>query len=253
MKKKSLIVIRAGDYSLHAPWVSQKRESRSFDVAISYYGKHPEYWKNFCDYFEDGTGQSKFEGLSHFIRKNNSLIKQYDFIWFPDDDLSISYQDIEVFFSLCREHQWTLSQPSLMRGSYFSWSITLQKRIYQYRITNFVEVMAPCFNVSQFEEFIPSFSASSSGWGLEALWLDIAQKSEVKCTFAIVDQVAMYHTRPVGSMGSGGAKNKPEDEMLKLLKQRNLPKIKPRILGRHVNKFSPFIQYFLMKHSNRFF
>ena len=155
------------------------------------------------------------------------MINKYDYVWFPDDDLWLHQKDLECYLDMCREHQFVISQPSLMKGSFYTWKITLQNCLANYRETDFVEVMAPCFKVDRFDLFATTFEENTSGWGLEWLWWKIAQ--EHSCgNFVIVDKVSMLHTREVGVANSGGAKKSPYEEESDLLKKYGLKKWSPR-------------------------
>ena len=224
---RSLIVVRGGDKSLHMQWWC-KPEDRTYDIALSYFGDNTEYWKDKCDYFHPCKG-SNWEGLSDFVNKNWELINKYDYVWFPDDDLWMHQKDLECYLELCREQGFVISQPALMKGSFYSWEITLQNRFTEYRETDFVEVMAPCFKVEDFNLFAATFSENTSGWGLEWLWWKIA-KEHLRNKFAIVDKVAMLHTREVGVANSGGAKKSPHQELNELLEKYGLVKSAPRNL-----------------------
>lgn len=140
---------------------------------------------------------------------------------FPDDDIWMHPKDLERFFEICAENEFVISQPALMKGSFFSWDITCQNESCIYRTTNFIEIMAPCFKVDTFKFFAPTFAENTSGWGLEWLWWHVANKNSAS-NFAIIDLVPMLHTREVGTAGSGGAKNSPADEMRELLTKYQL-------------------------------
>ena len=146
---KALIIVRGGDKSLHQQWLLTPKEKRSYDVALSYFGSNPDFWKDRCDIFHHCSG-SKWEGLSDFIKKYKDIFSSYDYIWLPDDDLIMHNSDVEKFFSICRKNDFIISQPSLMKYSFYSWKITLQHKLYSFRETNFVEIMAPCFKASSF-------------------------------------------------------------------------------------------------------
>ena len=224
---RSLIVVRGGDKSLHIHWWT-KPEDRTFDIALSYYGDNPDFWRDKCDYFFPFK-KSKFEGLSDFIDNNTDLINKYDFVWFVDDDLWMHPKDVERYFEICRSNQFILSQPSLMRGSFFHWRITLQRKFSRFRKVDFVEIMAPCFRVKDFHLFASTFKENTSGMGLEWLWRKIGQENK-RDFFAIVDEVSMLHTREVGSAGSAGAKRNPVSEMEELIQKYGLEKTRPRVL-----------------------
>lgn len=106
--------------------------------------------------------------------------------------------DLERFFEICRDEHFVIAQPSLLPSSFFSWSITLQRRWCCWRSTNFVEIMAPCFRGEDFVFFQSSFSENTSGWGLDYLWWWLAKQHGLG-KFAVVDEIGMLHTRAVQS------------------------------------------------------
>lgn len=225
---RSLIVIRCDDRSLHLNWCVP-RDQRTYDVALSYFGSHPDRWAESCDIFHACKG-SKWEGLAAFLCVHDGIWENYDYLWFPDDDLCMCRDDLERFLSICRKEQFVVAQPALLPSSYYSWPITLQRRWCSWRRTNFVEVMAPCFRGEDFALFQPTFSENTSGWGLEYLWWWLAKK-QGKNRFAVVDETGMLHTRPVGSAASGGAKKNPRLEEDAVYKKYGFRKEKPRVLA----------------------
>ena len=90
-----------------------------------------------------------------------------------------------------------------------------------YRLTDFVEIMAPCFKHSSFHLFKDSFSINTSGWGLEWLWRNIAEKNNI-LTFGIIDKTPVFHTRKVGAEAHGGTVGSPKHEFNMLMEQFDL-------------------------------
>ena len=222
---KFLIVVRAGDKSLHAQWMNKNRE---WDIAVSYYGSHPERYINQYDYFHVFNG-SKWQGLNDFINTNKSLICKYDYIWFPDDDLLCDCETINSFFSISALLDLTISQPALTSYSYYSWEITLKNNNFDARITDFVEIMAPCFKTALFNNFSPTFSENTSGFGFEWLWKKIAIENNI-FRFGIVDATPIFHTRKVGTAGHGGSITSPQTEMNTLLEKYQINPTIPKNL-----------------------
>jgi len=218
---KNLVVVRAGDRSLHPQWIG---DNRNWDLAVSYYGEYPDRYYKQYDYLHLCKG-SKWQGLNDFILTQNAIIAKYDYVWFPDDDLLCECQVINQFFKICSILDLTLAQPALTEYSYFSWSITLRKSGLAARLTDFVEIMAPCFKVELFDKFKATFSENSSGHGLEWLWKKIAIENHI-FKFGIIDMTPIYHTRKVGSVGHGGSIGSTQEEMRRLLMKYN---IKPTI------------------------
>ncbi|RFS31745.1 DUF707 domain-containing protein [Acinetobacter sp. SWAC5] len=197
---KNLIVVRCGDNSLHEKWISSEA---NYDVVISYFGNEPKFDLENLRHFHSYKG-SKWEGLNDFFQTND-FWREYDAIWLPDDDIDTDVQSLNKFFELFHEYQFDIAQPSLDERSYFSWAILLKNKNFKYRKTNFVEVMIPCFNKATFNKIFHTFSENKSGWGLDFLWPQILGE---QANIAVIDEVAVFHTRPVGSAGSGmGKKN----------------------------------------------
>jgi Protein of unknown function (DUF707) len=212
--KKNLVILRSGDKSLHPQWLDNKFP-RNWDLAISYYGNKDKPYDGEYEFFHQFKG-SKWEGIADFCANNGDIISKYDYIWLPDDDLLTTCENINSFFDICNDEQFNLAQPALENSSYFSHRITLQHPLTYYRMTNFVEVMAPCFSRALFNKITNTFKLNTSGWGLEWVWLDIASKNDLK-NIAIIDKTPILHTRPVSSAGSGGAKRSPAEEMKDML------------------------------------
>lgn len=192
---KNLIVVRCGDKSLHEKWLDG---NPNFDIAVSYFGDNFSFDKSELTYLHTFKG-SKWEGLSNFF-DTLDFWKEYDAICLPDDDLDMSTSDLNKFFELFHFHKFDLAQPSLDMRSYYSWSIVLQNRSFKYRETNFVEVMVPCFNKKSFNKLYSTFKENISGWGLDHLWPKLLGRT---AKIGIIDEISIFHTRPIGTAGSG--------------------------------------------------
>ncbi len=220
--RKNLVVVRAGDKSLHPQWIDEKR---NWDLVVSYYGNHPERYMGQYDYLHQCKG-SKWHGLNNYVNNSENNIGDYKYIWFPDDDLFTDCSNINNFFEICELLDLTIAQPALTENSYFSWKITLKSKNFQARITDFIEIMAPCFKVEKFDNFKHTFGENSSGHGLEWVWKKIAIDESI-FKFGIIDCTPVFHTRKVGSVGHGGSLSSPRIEMFTLLQKYAINATKP--------------------------
>lgn len=232
--RKNLVIVRAGDKSLHPQWLDANME-RNWDIAVSYFGNQAHPYEGQYDYLHRFKG-SKWQGIADFCAQNQALIYQYEYIWLPDDDLLTTCYNINAFFALCKTHKLTLAQPALLLSSFISHHITLQRFWCTFRRTNFVEIMAPCMHQDFFKLVTHTFSINSSGWGLEWLWKDIAERNGMN-RFAIVDQTPVFHSRPVSIGANGGAVSKPEAEMQKLFVENNIRRQAMRNLSYYPSRF----------------
>jgi hypothetical protein len=225
--RKHLVLVRAGDKSLHPQWMEP---DRNWDLALSYYGHYPERFKDQYDILHLFKG-SKWSGIADFVRRHEPLLADYELIWLPDDDLFCNCATIHQFFELCRHLKFTIAQPALTPYSHYSWPITVSQPDTIARVTDFVEIMAPCFNGATWPLFKDTFSENESGFGLEWLWKKIALQHGV-FNFGIVDATPIYHTRPVGGAGHGGCSSNPMQEMRELLEKFDLRCTQPKTLKR---------------------
>ena len=192
--KNNLVVVRAGDQSLHPTWMLPQ-EQRSWDLVISYYGEDPDRHRSPGATRIDHKG-SKWQGLSALFESGQIDLDRYKNIWLPDDDLAIRGEEINRFFHLFDELGFELAQPALHWDSYFSLPITLRNPTFRFRQVNFVEQMAPCFRHDLFEKVRHTFFGTISGWGIDIVWQQYLSRPIGGA--AIIDSVEMVHTRPVG-------------------------------------------------------
>lgn len=193
-RPRNLIVLRAGDASLHREWIAGRQ--RDFDLFISYYGQTPARWQGDADFYEQRTGP-KWPCLADLLKTHRDRIERYDAVWLPDDDLSVDTDGIDRMFAFFHAHRLCLAQPALTRNSYHTWNTLLQEPDCHLRYTRFVEVMAPIFSRAALQVCAPTFSESPSGWGLDWVWPTLCERAGLKGV-AIIDATPVRHTRPVG-------------------------------------------------------
>jgi hypothetical protein len=191
--RNNLVVVRAGVNSLHPLWLTGTEQNRNWDLLVSCYEP--------CPFTENQA-----EGLLlHFGNKlcavkyywEQGWFQDYDYVWFPDPDLEIKGQDINLLFSSMKIFDLQLAQPSLSADSYTSHHITLQVKNAIIRYTTFVEVMQPCFSISALDVCAPSFDSNRFMWGIDHVWPRLLGYPSKK--IAIIDAISARHIQPVGS------------------------------------------------------
>lgn len=192
--RRNLVIVRAGDSSLHPRWL-QGAEGRSWDLLVNYFGDDPDKYRDQDVIRIDGKGP-KWPALKEVIEANRDLVDRYDYIWLPDDDIDCRGSDIDRMFEIARRHNLALCQPALTLDSYFSWGVTLKNPLTRLRFTNFVEIMVPCFDHDFLLRCLPTMGDNLSGFGLDFLWPRMLEATPNR--IAIIDEVAVTHTRPVG-------------------------------------------------------
>jgi hypothetical protein len=204
LTRRDLVVVRAGDDSLHRRWLRDPVE-RSWDLVVSYFGDDPDKFREPDCVRIDGKGP-KWPALQTLLRSQPDLLCGYDYVWLPDDDIDCRADDINRLFAAARHYRLLLSQPALTPRSHFSWAVTLQHPFARIRFTNFVEIMVPCLEREFLTRLVPTMGTILSGWGLDLVWPTMAGAEADRV--AIIDSVAVTHTRPIGSANYGFLKER---------------------------------------------
>src|ERR1017187_5144904 len=190
--RRNLVLLRAGDTSIHPHWLNAPGQERNWDLIVSYFGDDPDIFRG-GDWLRIDSKGPKLPGLHDVIRNHEQLVRQYDYVWLPDDDLRCSCEAINRLFDVCREQRLKLAQPSLTHDSYFTFPITLHSPLFRLRFTTFVEVMAPCMSSDVLWQLLPTMNENLSGWGVDFIWA--AMLGGQASSIAIIDEGQIGHTR----------------------------------------------------------
>jgi hypothetical protein len=191
---RNLIVVRAGDSSLHPQWI--RSGPCDFDLLISYYGKSPGRYADDAQMYEVRSGP-KWPCISALLNENAEFIERYEAVWFPDDDLATDTTLLNRMFAFFHAYQLSLAQPALTADSYCTWRTLRRDPKSHLRFNQFVEIMAPLFSREALRVCAPSFAESPSGWGLDWLWPRLCREAGIG-RLAVIDATPVCHTRPCG-------------------------------------------------------
>ena len=189
--KPYLALFRSGPSSLH-PHAVERLASQNFDYALSYFGDDEPVAPGAV--FVHRQKGAKWPGLQATLAAYSDVIQQYRYVWFPDDDLLTTPENVSRMFLLCDELGIDLAQPALTPDSPHTHLITLQHKDFQVRFTNFVEIMAPVLSAEMLVKVFPTLHGCISGFGLDHVWPRLTTLGRV----AILDATPVQHTRPVG-------------------------------------------------------
>lgn len=238
-KKRFLVVVRAGDNSLHPQWL-QGSETRNWDMLVHSFGNECP-WQN-----EDGveivraTGIEikgpKLRAIHGLYERRKDFFLSYEYVFFPDDDLAADVETFNRIFLLTEHFGLHYAQPALTHDSFMgSWSITMENRSFLLRYTNFVEVMAPVFSRAYLQLCSQTFNENISGYGLDLLWSSWIPSP---WKMGILDACPVKHTRPfrigklyetLRELGSN-----PDQELVDLIRKWRLVKEEEQIAGQVV-------------------
>jgi hypothetical protein len=195
--RRNLVVLRANEQSLHTRWLQDIEEhDRSWDLCVSYYGA-PETFppKDFSEFAALQSDDRKFTALRKLMRQH-TILWDYDYVMFPDDDLQMTWSNINIMFAICHEFELQLAQPSLTASSFINHKKTEQNPDFLLRFVSMVEIMAPIFANQALRRCIDTFSLNQSGFGIDYAWTKLVDGPLTK--IAVIDRVAVEHTRPTG-------------------------------------------------------
>ena len=178
--KQNLVVVRAGENSLHPGWLNHDNNPYNFDLLISYFSQAAyENHKNAPGVRAVLVRGGKWDGLFKTLSGLANL-DQYDFVWLPDDDIATDGATIETMFALAAEFELGVCQPALSHDSFYSHFIFNQCRAFKLRYVNYVEIMVPCLSRRVLRHALPLFENSMSGFGLDNIWCRLAGKWNVR-------------------------------------------------------------------------
>jgi hypothetical protein len=191
MAEKHCIVAAVGRDSLHCEWIDK---SPGFDLHLIVYDDSYERFRNDTPYVAKGKG-AKFNLISQYL-SSTDVIRQYDYFYFPDDDILIDSDNIRKLFRYMEDYHLELAQPAI--GNYYiTYPHTMRRPASRLRYTNFVEIMQPCFSKEALQRVHFTFTASVSGWGIDYHWTKLLDSG--RRNMAIIDDIVSFHTRPVRS------------------------------------------------------
>ncbi len=191
--RRNLVVVRAGKNSLHPQWLDAGQK-RNWDLVVSLYDPEARF-EHDSDISVIVQRGGKWDGLHAFLSKSDAL-SRYDYVWLPDDDIFARSADIDAIFDAMRRHDLDVAQPSLTRDSYFSHFAFMSCPGFELRYVNFIEIMVPCLKARLLAAVLEDFENSMSGFGLDYIWCRLSENPLYKA--AILDTIALRHTRPIG-------------------------------------------------------
>ncbi len=233
-RSRNLVVVRAGDESLHERW-SDGDASPNWDLIVSYYDDDPKKFKNGRGQRLDQKG-GKWDALYKLFQERSDLLKAYDYFWLPDDDIDCCCDDINRTFDAMTTYQLDLLQPSLTIDSYAGNFEHVQKKKFILRYTNFVEIMVPCISAAHLTRILPLFQDNMTCRGLDHVWARLFDRPYQRT--AILDDVAVRHTRDAGVALRAALKEKGRslDSEMEQLLARVKPEL-PRHFGRNLRTY----------------
>lgn len=193
--KKNAVFVPVGKDSLHRQLL---KGDADFDLHLLIYDGSYNKFCNDSDFVACDAGY-KMDMIYRYLHRHPELFEKYEYFFLLDDDIVISTEDVNRLFSMMREYQLKIAQPSLVM-SYYTYKHTAFHPFYILRYTNFVEMLMPCFSRDALKAVLPTFEQKIRWCGIEMHWPVLVGSNHKD--MAIVDAVSAKHTRPVQSWNS---------------------------------------------------
>lgn len=193
---RAAVIVRAGKQSTHTGWL--QGEKPEFDLLIVAYEALPPELIAGAKAYVLIPGNKVF-GWSRFLADYPEIFSQYDQIALMDNDLVCDAREINRCFSIGRQYNLSLWQPSLSWPSHFSYGVFLHNPLYKLRYTNFIEMMCPFFSADHLEKCIPILSMGLET-AIDRFWCRI--RPDWRRAYAVIDAVQVEHSQPVGGKRS---------------------------------------------------
>jgi hypothetical protein len=124
-------------------------------------------------------------------------VADFKYIGLLDDDIYISFSDLNKLLFIAGMEQLDVFQASLTHDSYYHHRQFIQKAGNTILPTNWVEIMAPFYSNDIFFEAGKDFTKSISGTGIDVYLIPTIQVLLDKTKTAVVHAVSMKHCRPI--------------------------------------------------------
>jgi hypothetical protein len=192
---RSLVIARVGTSSIHPCWIDRAKP-RDWDLFLCPYQPIAPQEGLDC-VVGDVIAGPKWSGIRTLLSTWDGW-RDYDQVWFPDDDIYANQDTISDIFDVARAVGLDLFAPALHETSSFAHFITMRNPSFYGRWVGFVEIMIPGFSTPTLQTLLPTLDLSQTGWGwgLDSLWPKLLGYENV----GIIDATPVIHTRPVGQM-----------------------------------------------------
>jgi len=203
MDKRFLVVVRAGDASLHQSWLATTAE-RNWDLVVNYAGENPRRYPLDADgVIRIDSRGARWPALAQLLADTQDGWRAYDYIWLPADDIEASGDDINRMFEIAVALELQLAQPSLSRDSSAGNPLARHNSAFRLRFSSCVEPSAALFSRTLLEQVLPSLAQTTDGAAWPRLLANPARECAVLDCIQVRRQGAADSSAP-GQLCYGG-------------------------------------------------
>lgn len=170
--------------------------NRSFDLMLNYYDAAPQNPPHQAQIVTQQSG-TKTTAIWKLLEESPEVFYRYDLIFFLDDDIVISAEEVDRLFLIMTKSSMELAQPCISYDSAGSWPAVRENGLNGHTImTNAVEIMMPCISGRSLREASWVFGTSVSGYGADLLLSNYLWRKSSVPSF-VVGSVVARHERDI--------------------------------------------------------
>lgn len=195
-RRPYLVFMRVGATDLLPDWLAAE-PGRNWDLFVSGYlprEPHPAAIATVIG------GYNKLEHFRECVQSGALDLSAYRYVLLADDDLAVTGGSISGFFETVERLGLTVAHPAQDWSGYWSHRIMLRNPLTEWRETNFVEVMSPCFDSRFIARHLDTLPITRSTWGSDHAYCHLARADGGKV--GIVDTTVIRHTKPIKPDGA---------------------------------------------------
>jgi hypothetical protein len=223
MSNPNLVVVRAGDSSLHPLWLATGGE-RNWDLVVAYGGDNALRYPGSAESMVriDARGP-RWHALHALLCDTSDAWRAYEYVWLADDDLAASCDDINRMFELMAALDLHLAQPSFSWDSRVRVPLTLHNPNFALRYASFIDPTAAVFSQSMLRRATPTLREALHGTALGHVWPKFLDNPARQC--AILDRIQVTRGAQREAPGADALPRgavSPEQEAEQLLKKHGI-------------------------------
>jgi hypothetical protein len=199
MSKKNLLFAVIGRDEFYKTWFAENNNQQSYDIFLIVYNDLKIDPELFCrtELCVHAPGY-KFQLIKTYVERYLDLFENYEYFFFPDDDIEICPESINAIFEEMNNCKIDICQPALLPTDMrYIWGPALHRRndmiLHESKL---VELMMPFMSRKFLDYSIRFFGENKSAQGVDIVWSKWAAKKGIE--MYVFDKYPARHCTQLG-------------------------------------------------------
>ena len=190
-RRSHLVFLQNRQSPFLAEWMAHPQ--RTFDLWVNFYD--PAHFDPQVGDWVSVQAGTKFTAIDSFFAQQTDAFASYEYVWLLDDDIHLTWQQIDTAFHVAQLTGADLAQPSLSHDSHCMWPALFSRPGTRWRAVSTVEIMMPIYSQRLALSVFPEFRRSISGFGLDLL--GGRRATELGGRAIVIDDVVARHVQQI--------------------------------------------------------